>query len=130
MDFIVIGDESFNSDAIKVIQRVKLGDKYAVQFYVSIGNIGKLFELPFDDLLKRDDKASKIAYLFIVNCLVHKRSGVLNLEILMKSLSKLYRETISVYSNSCIDINNIRNLRDNIIRDYFEAINKLAENIL
>lgn len=130
MSFIIIGDESFNSDAIKVVQRVKIGDNYAVQFYVNIGDIGKLFELPFSDLLMKDANASKIAYRFIVNCLAHKQGGVLDLELLMNSLSKLYRETIKVYSESDVNLSDIQALKDNVMKNYFTAINRLAESLL
>lgn len=130
MSFIIIGDESFNSDAIKVVQRIKIDDGYAVRFYVNIGNIGKLFELPFNDLLKRDDNASSIAYNFIVSCVTNKRGGVLNLALLCESLSKLYRETLKTYSESAANIGDINVLRDNIMQDYFKAINRLAEGII
>lgn len=45
MSIIMIDDVSFNSDAIKVVQRVIIEGTYAVQFYVNIGDIGRKLRL-------------------------------------------------------------------------------------
>lgn len=130
MSIIMIDDVSFNSDAIKVVQRVIIEGTYAVQFYVNIGDIGRKFEIKFNDLLDKDDKASKIAYDFLLCYIVNKRSGIINLVTLMNSLSKLYRETLVTYSETSIDMNELQKLRESILKDYLSSLTKLAESLL
>ena len=126
----MIDDVSFNSDAIKVVQRVIIEGAYAVQFYVNIGNIGRKFEIKFTDLLNKEDKASKIAYDILLSYIVNKRSGIINLVTLMESLSKLYRETLVTYSETSIDMNELQRLRESILKDYLSSLTKLAESLL
>lgn len=81
---VVIGNESFDSGNIRIVKHAKLDDGYAIQFYIDTDcDNGKLFEIPFNDLLKRDDSINKLDYNYILNCLIHKESGSINLELMM-----------------------------------------------
>lgn len=130
MIIITINDVSFNSDAIKVVQRVQTNGVYAVQFYIDIGDIGKLFEFEFSDLLSKDNKASKLAYDTMVNYIVHKRSGIIDIVKFMRSLSLLYREVLSSCHITCSDIDKIQELRRKTLKDYSKSLNKLIDNLL
>lgn len=130
MCMVIIGSESFDSENIKIVKRTKIGDGYAVQIYIDTENgCGKLFEVPFSDLLKKDSNISRLAYDYILNCLKHKQSGNIDLELMMLSLAKLYRSTLQIYAKTGIDMNNLQQLRDNIMHDYFQALNRLSRSL-
>lgn len=131
MTFIVEGDTSFNVDAIKVIQRVKIGDRNGIALYINNGsNSGINIQVKFGQMLSQNEIACKITFNYIICMIVHKRSGLIRLERLIESADKIYEEVIEKNSKTCITTCDIPMLKEKIISEYVQALAKMASSLL
>lgn len=130
MAYILIDNISFDSNCIKVIERVHCNNTYGIDYYCNIGNTGRVFHADFQGFLREDNKASKIAYEFIVCYIINKTSGLINIDILMKSVSELYDKIIDKFAQSTVNIEKLQKLKDLILKEYFNSLLKLAEQTL
>lgn len=133
MSKVLLNNESFDSNTIKVIQRRKDEQGYYLEFYCNMIDIGMRFTIYFEDLLKDDDLASSIAYKQIVNLLVAKQDGLIDLESIIRMTSKLYRETIvicsDIHKHLLVD-NKIKEFRDIVVKEYTSNLTKLIRNLI
>lgn len=131
MTFIVEGNTSFNVDAIKVIQRVKIGDRNGIALYINNGsNSGINIQVKFSQMLSQNEIACDITFNYIICMIIHKRSGLIRLERLIDSANKIYEEIIEEKSKTCIATCDIPMLKEKIISEYAQALAKMANSLL
>lgn len=130
MKLILVGEYSLNKDSIKLIERVYKNDLYGMDFYCNYGDKGTVIHIDFDDLLAKDDRASKFTYNFILSYIIHKENGILNIDTLMHSTARLYRRCIEVCIVKYKGLKHLEDLKEVILVNYKSCLLELAQSLL